>query len=298
MFVEAYREFLNSIYGGKFDSSMEGPHILTPCIAGMRAFKGTQKSQTTEPIMSITEMDSDARVNLGVMKDSEAPGSPSHEKEAEGNEEHASASHRVVSEEVEEAEEDVGGGEEEEEGKDSKENPAPPSSYTSAPTTATQPSTSIASPANVASLSTNSPTPANVATPIDFVATPTNIATYMSSPVCLASLQLSGVIATLQSVVTSQGPYHTHLPSSSAMTPSFELSNRFWNGEGSVPVFQGSFTDLLSDAIPPPSISPRTGALRLAGQATPPLPHIRPRLNQHCSCLTNPRHLISEVKWI
>lgn len=202
--------------------------------------------------MSITEMDSDARVNLGVMKDSEAPGSPSHEKEAEGNEEHASASHRVVSEEVEEAEEDVGGGEEEEEGKDSKENPAPPSSYTSAPTTATQPSTSIASPANVASLSTNSPTPANVATPIDFVATPTNIATYMSSPVCLASLQLSGVIATLQSVVTSQGPYHTHLPSSSAMTPSFELSDRFWNGEGSVPVFQGSFTDLLSDAIPPP----------------------------------------------
>ena len=102
MFVEAYGEFLNSVYGGKFDSSMEGPHILTPCIAGMRAFKGTQKSQTAEPIMSITEMDSDARVDLGVMKDSEVPGSPSHKKEAEGNEEHASASHGVVSEEVEE----------------------------------------------------------------------------------------------------------------------------------------------------------------------------------------------------
>ena len=199
----------------------------------MRPFEGVQKSQTPDPTMVIMEMDSDVRVDSDIAKGPKGPGSPSHVKEAGGDEEEASASCAVASEEGDNEEEDAEGEEKEKEGKDGEENDtASSSSYISAPITATQPSTNIASPANVAtlsthsamwanvaSLSTNSTTPPNVATPTDF------IATYVSSLVCLASPQSSSVIATPHSTMTPQGFYQTHPLSSSAMAPSFELSS-------------------------------------------------------------------------
>ncbi|KAF8136189.1 hypothetical protein EV363DRAFT_1293919 [Boletus edulis] len=178
----------------------------------MRLFEGMQKPKTPEPTMDITEMNSDAGVDSDIAKDPAVPGSASNEKEAEGNEEEESATHVVASEE-DNQEEDANREDEEEEGKGGEANAAPHSSYIpSAPTNVTQPCINIV--ANIAMLSSNPATPMHASLP---------------------------------------GPYLTHL-SSSSVTPllAFQSPDRFWTEGGSIPVLQGLFTDLLSDAIPPP----------------------------------------------